>query len=146
MSMFARNLRNRIKALKLTEVQVARACGLSARRFSHYVNDTREPDLSTIIAIASVLNTSPDELLLGNGSGSRLPKDHVLARLEYVVRQLSCEDIEIIVVQAKALMQCRQRQAEHIVKCSEVKKVACFKRFKNDPRKPAACACYKNIT
>ena len=144
--MFSSNLRNKIKALKLTEAQVARACGLSERRFSHYVNGMREPDLSTLIAISSTLGTSPDELLLGSVSGTTVPKDTVLTRLEYVAKQLSCEDIEIVIAQSTALVQCRKNSGDLVVKCSETKKFACLKKFKHDPREPSACTCHKKIS
>ena len=139
------NLRNRIKSLKLTEAQVARACGLSERRFGHYVNGTREPDLLTFLTISSVLNTTPDALLLGHGAEAKLPKDHVLARFEYVARQLSCEDIEIIVEQAKALLQCRKNRKDHLVKCSEQDKSLCFKKFKQPIYESSVCGCGKSV-
>lgn len=60
---FAENLRKRINDLGLTQAEAARRCDLENRRFHHYVIGDREPDLRTLVRIATVLGTTPDELL-----------------------------------------------------------------------------------
>jgi transcriptional regulator with XRE-family HTH domain len=60
---FAGNLRKRINDLGLTQAEAARRCDLENRRFHHYVVGDREPDLRTLVRIATVLGTTPDELL-----------------------------------------------------------------------------------
>jgi transcriptional regulator with XRE-family HTH domain len=37
--------------------------GLSERRYAHYVTGTREPDLATLVRIATILETTPNDLL-----------------------------------------------------------------------------------
>jgi transcriptional regulator with XRE-family HTH domain len=63
MEIFAENLRKRINDLGLTQAEAARRCDLENRRFHHYIVGDREPDLRTLLRIATVLNTTPDELL-----------------------------------------------------------------------------------
>ncbi len=56
-------LKARIKALGLTDAEVARRAGLSETRFAHYVRDRREPDFGTFVRICRLLATTPDALL-----------------------------------------------------------------------------------
>ena len=56
-------LKNRIRALGLTEAEVARRAGLSEARFAHYTRDRREPDYGTLVRICRLLATTPDVLL-----------------------------------------------------------------------------------
>jgi transcriptional regulator with XRE-family HTH domain len=63
MSTFARKLRERAEELQLPFAEVARRCGLTERRFGHYVSGAREPDLATLVKICSTLDTTPNTLL-----------------------------------------------------------------------------------
>jgi transcriptional regulator with XRE-family HTH domain len=63
MNTFADNLRKRISDLGLTQAEAARRCDLENRRFHHYIVGDREPDLRTLVRIATVLGTTSDELL-----------------------------------------------------------------------------------
>ena len=63
MNTFAENLRKRISDLGLSQAEAARRCDLENRRFHHYIVGDREPDLGTLVRIATVLGTTPDELL-----------------------------------------------------------------------------------
>lgn len=63
MELFATNLRDRAAELGLSNAEVARRAGLSERRYAHYVSGDREPDLATLVRIASVLQTNPNVLL-----------------------------------------------------------------------------------
>lgn len=74
MDQFSTNLRARITSLGLTHAEVARRCDLELRRFHHYVVGDREPDLVTLVRIASVLDTTVDELL-NSKSASKRPVD-----------------------------------------------------------------------
>jgi transcriptional regulator with XRE-family HTH domain len=56
-------LRSRAVELGLSDAEVARRAGLTSTRYGHYVTDTREPDLATLVRICRVLGTTPDELL-----------------------------------------------------------------------------------
>lgn len=79
MDTFANNLRKRIADLGLTQAEAARRCDLENRRFHHYLQGDREPNLTTLVRIAEKLGTSPDALLgakpaaaVGSDEASRL--------------------------------------------------------------------------
>lgn len=85
-------LKQRARELGLTDVAVARALDLPQRRYSAYVNETREPDFATLARICRVLRTTPDAVL-GFGPHPALPvEDAVSARLEAAVRGLGEAD------------------------------------------------------
>lgn len=63
METFAANLRKRAAELGISNAEAARRIGLSERRYGNYVSGRREPDLATLVRIASVLDTSPNTLL-----------------------------------------------------------------------------------
>ena len=62
MSGIGKNLRKRAKELKLSDAEIARRLGISARRYSYYVNDAREPDFQMLRKIGSVLKMSFNDL------------------------------------------------------------------------------------
>lgn len=63
MDLFGKNLRRRARELSLSDAEVARRAGINERRYGFYVTGDREPDLATLARIASVLQTSVDDLL-----------------------------------------------------------------------------------
>jgi transcriptional regulator with XRE-family HTH domain len=63
MDTFAAKLRDRAAELGLSNAEVARRAGLTERRYAHYVSGDREPDLTTLVRIAGVLQTTPNSLL-----------------------------------------------------------------------------------
>lgn len=67
MGPFATNLRTRAEELGLSNAEVARRAGLSERRYGNYVSGRREPDLATLVRIAQVLDSTPDQLLSFGG-------------------------------------------------------------------------------
>ena len=71
MQSFARAVRERAKELQLSYAEIARRCGLTERRFGHYVTGTREPDLATLIKISTALDTTPNVLLGVEQPGKR---------------------------------------------------------------------------
>ena len=56
-------VRERAAELGLSQAEVARRCGISERRFGHYMSDRSEPSLQILIKISEVLDTSPNVLL-----------------------------------------------------------------------------------
>jgi len=62
MSGIGKNLRKRSKYLNLTDAEVARRIGISARRYSYYVTDQRQPDFAMLKKICKVLRISYNEL------------------------------------------------------------------------------------
>ena len=100
---FAQNLRKRAEEIGLTHAEVARRAGLSDRRYGNYVTGVREPDFSTLMKIASVLGTSPNELF-GFGA-EQTPSSVALlqGRLAAAAAILSEDDLELLMVEAEAI-------------------------------------------
>jgi transcriptional regulator with XRE-family HTH domain len=63
MELFAKMVRERAAELGLSQAEIARRCGISERRFGHYMSDRSEPNLQVLIKISEVLNSSPNALL-----------------------------------------------------------------------------------
>ena len=62
-------IRERCRDLRISEAEAARRSGISARRFSFYVNDQREPNFETLLAICKALDITPN-YLFGIDAGS----------------------------------------------------------------------------
>lgn len=58
-----KKLKQRAKEIDLSNAQVARRVGVGERSYYNYINDEREPNLTTLKKIAEVLDMSLDELL-----------------------------------------------------------------------------------
>lgn len=56
-------IKARARELLISDAAVARSLDLPQRRYSAYVNETREPDFATLIRICRVLGTTPDAVL-----------------------------------------------------------------------------------
>ncbi|MBQ7567188.1 helix-turn-helix transcriptional regulator [bacterium] len=54
------------RAAKMTQVELARAIGVSVTAISLFENSKLDPTIKTLIALCSVLNTSADYLLNGD--------------------------------------------------------------------------------
>lgn len=98
-----RRLRSRAVELGLSDAEVARRAGLTTTRYGHYVTDTREPDLATLVRICRVLGISPDELL----AFDLTERDDLSRRRQSVARfaeamDASTLDIAVAVMQALA--------------------------------------------
>jgi transcriptional regulator with XRE-family HTH domain len=103
MEQFAARLRKRAKELGISNAEAARRIGLTERRYAHYVTGSREPDLTTLIRIAKVLETTPNELL-GFGPEPRRSKRTILAdRLQVAAKTMDDRALEITVIQAEAV-------------------------------------------
>ncbi|MFK0692469.1 helix-turn-helix domain-containing protein [Mesorhizobium sp. IMUNJ 23033] len=103
MELFATNLRRRAEELGLSNAEVARRAGLSERRYGNYVSGRREPDLSTLVRIASVLATTPNALLMARGA-ELSPDELVRQRATAAVNALRADDIERVAVMLEALV------------------------------------------
>lgn len=105
----AKNLRTRTEELGLTNNEVARRAGLHERRYANYAIGRREPDIATLIKIAKVLQSSPNELLgfvpVEVRSKRRVLEERMTATLE----AMAPADIEAIVMQAEALLAARRK-------------------------------------
>lgn len=103
MDALAKALRRRAEELGLSHAVVARRVGISERRYAHYVAGRNEPDLATLVRIAQVLQTTPNELL-GFGPDAKRSKRSLLRdRLNAAVGTLGDRELELIVTQAEAV-------------------------------------------
>lgn len=103
MEIFANRLRERAEQLGISNAEAARRCGLNERRYAHYTQGVREPDLRTLVNIARVLGTSPDYLL---GASDPEPQDEtslLLDRLMSAARVLRKPQLMTVVTQTEAL-------------------------------------------
>lgn len=80
MELFAKNVKERAAALKLSQAEVARRAGITERRFGHYLSSRSEPNLQVLIKIAAVLDTTPNHLL-GVDPPAAIKKGDEAARL-----------------------------------------------------------------
>lgn len=72
-------LRERARALGLTDSEVARRVGMTQRRYSSYVNMTREPAFGDLLRICEGLGVTPD-FVLGVGKPDAVNDDLRRAR------------------------------------------------------------------
>lgn len=102
MELFASNLRKRAEQLGISHAEVARRAGLSETRYGNYVSGRREPDLATLVKIASVLATTPNGLLLGEsgvGTHDVTPMERTVSALN----SLTAEDLKRVEIMVSAL-------------------------------------------
>ena len=104
MDVFASRLRERAAELGVSHAAVARRCGLSERRYGHYVSGIREPDLATLVRIAEALQTTPDVLLGVSNLTPISTRSRFLGRLMSAAQLLENRDLEIISVQVEAVV------------------------------------------
>jgi transcriptional regulator with XRE-family HTH domain len=108
MDLFAKRLRERARLLELSDAEIARRAGLAERRYGHYVRGTREPDYATLLRICSVLNVTPNDLLIPDRSPRLSASDRWLSRLVAAGRRLDTDDVKLAVRQIEALIAHRQ--------------------------------------
>jgi len=105
---FGSRLRQRAKELGISNSEAARRAGLSEGRYAHYITGKREPDLATVVRIAKVLGTSPNWLLdADTGNDEETPLSNLLDRLSFAARSMTAEDLELLTVQAEAIVKLR---------------------------------------
>lgn len=97
MEPLATRLRERARELELSDAEVGRRAGLSERRYGNYVRGTREPDLATVLRICSVLDITPNDLLVTNRPTAQPERERWLSRLVAAGRNLSVEDLKLAV-------------------------------------------------
>ncbi|UDF05621.1 helix-turn-helix domain-containing protein [Asticcacaulis sp. AND118] len=98
MDSFGTTLKDRAKALGLSNATVAERAGLDARRYGHYVTGRNEPDLATLVRIARVLKTTPN-LLLKFETEERSAKVEALLA---AARELNDTQLEMLIDFAEA--------------------------------------------
>lgn len=109
MDVFAQRLKERAQQLGISDRQAARLCGLEERRYAHYAGGRREPDLETLVRIASSLSTTPNWLLGLDAEGKRPTKrSAMLDRLTAAAAHMTDEELRVSTVQAEALGKARR--------------------------------------
>lgn len=79
-------LRARGRELGLNDTQVAERVGMTQRRYSSYVNETREPNFDDLMRICAALATSPDYVL---GAKAIEPRDDTERRVVMALRLMA---------------------------------------------------------
>jgi transcriptional regulator with XRE-family HTH domain len=103
MDTLAKSLRKRAEELGLSHAEIARRVGLSERRYAHYVAGRNEPDLATLVRIATILESTPNELLGFGSEMKRSGRDRLTDRLNVAVKSMDDRALEITVIQAEAV-------------------------------------------
>ena len=104
MDIFALKLRERAAALGISNAEAARRAGLNERRYAHYVSGLREPDLATVVRIASALGTTPN-ILLGVEDASVLnEREALLDRLSTALNVIPVTVLAVLATQIEALV------------------------------------------
>ena len=109
MRVFGEQLRHRAGELGLSDAEVARRAGLSARRYGHYVTGTREPDLQTLVRICSALNTTPNFMLgikEGRTARRKSERDKLVDRLLAAANMLDEGQLKLAIRQVEAIVDC----------------------------------------
>jgi transcriptional regulator with XRE-family HTH domain len=88
MEIFVQRLQERARELGLSQVDVARLAGLNERRFNHYARGRRQPDLATLVRIASTLKTTPNWLLGVESVTATGPRQRLEAKLNTTCQTL----------------------------------------------------------
>ena len=105
MQVLGEQLRARAQELGLSDAEVARRGGLSARRYGHYVTGQREPDLQTLLLICKVLDTTPDHLLgLEEPRRKESGRAKLVDRLMTAVNILDERQLQLAVTQVEAIL------------------------------------------
>jgi transcriptional regulator with XRE-family HTH domain len=103
MDTLAKSLRKRAEELGLSHAEIARRVGLSERRYAHYVAGRNEPDLATLVRIATVLETTPNELLGFGKEIGRTKRELLRDRLSVAAKAMGDRELEMTVIQAEAV-------------------------------------------
>lgn len=106
MELFASNLRKRAEELGISHAEVARRAGLSETRYGNYVSGRREPDLATLVRIATVLGTTPDGLLTTDICMAA-PEEATRQRTAAALIALRPDDLERVAIMVEALVAAR---------------------------------------
>lgn len=85
-------MKARARQLGLTDAAVARVLDLPQRRYSAYINETREPDFATLARICRALRTSPDAVLGFEPHPPRTERDAVSSRMEAALHDMDEAD------------------------------------------------------
>lgn len=95
----SQNIKFLRKKFKLTQNELAEKLNISRQVVSYYENESREPDLNTLINISKTFNCSLDLLLFSDLSKDDLASDNILdfnlASKENLIKSLKIKKNEI---------------------------------------------------
>lgn len=104
MDIFARRLRERAEQLGISNAEAGRRADLDERRYAHYANGRREPDLATVVRIAEALATTPNYLLgLDPAGQTSTPQSDLLDRLLQAANTMPEAELRRFCIQAEAI-------------------------------------------
>lgn len=104
MESFAANLKRRAQELGLSNAEVARRAGLTERRYGNYITGRREPDLATLVRIATVLESTPNALLDFDKQAKPQTVDELLkAKIASAANALLASDLEVMAIAIEAV-------------------------------------------
>jgi transcriptional regulator with XRE-family HTH domain len=105
MDIFAKRLRERSEQLGISVAEAGRRAGLDERRYAHYANGRREPDLATLVRIAQALATTPNWLLGFTQEGeTATARSDLLDRLESAASALPDTEVRRLCILAEAVV------------------------------------------
>ncbi|MCW9044876.1 MAG: helix-turn-helix transcriptional regulator [Alphaproteobacteria bacterium] len=108
MKEFGKHLRDRARALGMTDADVARQAGLSEPRYGHYVRGAREPNLELLCKISRVLGVSPNDLLgFEKNQSDDEARNQQIWRINTALNSLSLKDLELSVLLIEAVLKSR---------------------------------------
>lgn len=93
---FGERIRDRARSLKLTDGELARRLNIDPSRLGKYIRDEREPDLTMLLKICSVLDVGVDQLLLPLTPAVPAARDQLISRVVSACRALNDPELEMI--------------------------------------------------
>lgn len=88
----------------MSNAEVARRAGLTERRYGNYITGRREPDLATLVRIATVLESSPNALLDFDKNAITQTIDELLkAKIASAANVLQSDDLEVMAIAIEAV-------------------------------------------
>ncbi|MBY3265310.1 helix-turn-helix transcriptional regulator [Rhizobium laguerreae] len=111
MDILSKRLRERAEQLGISNAEAARRVGLDERRYAHYVGGRREPDLATLLRIASSLGTTPNWLLgVTERADAAAEMSDLLARFANAANGMTLEELQLCIIQAEAIVAAKTRR------------------------------------
>ena len=105
---WGKRLKEKARALGLSDADVARGLGITQGRYSTYCNESRQPDLLLFARICAFLGTTPDEIL---GVTEVEPgRKRLVARLVGSLRKLDDNGLELVAAALDAITTVHARQ------------------------------------
>lgn len=112
---FGDNLRALIEERNLTQKELAKQLNLAPSTMGSYVQNTREPDFSTLKLLAKYFDVSTDYLLDFNSNQTISHQEDDLLR---IFRSLSSTQKDICLEQCKAFVKINYKEKEEMAKSS----------------------------